>query len=333
MNKKTNIKDISFAASEYNKERTYWLDKLSGDLIKSYFPYDYDQLNEGNKKYEVFSFSLNDNLYDRLMKITNNSDQRLFVVLFAATTILLDKYTGNKDIVIGIPIDKQEKEGNYLNTILSIRHIIEDDASFKDLLINLKKTITDARLNLNFPIELLQNELNIEFEEGEIPLFDMVVLLENIHAKSYVSHLGLNLFFNFKRTENSIDCKIEYNTALYKESTIERISAHLMNVFNNCLTDVDILHRDIKILSEDEISQTLFESNETQVENTSDKTIIDLFEEQVSFTPEKIALEFEGEKMSYRELNKKADGVAHYLSKLGVKQDTVVALMGKRKIL
>ncbi len=319
--------EITYAASQYGRERDYWLNKLSGELVKSCFPYDFKRTNKNEYRKESVRFRFSEELFSKLMGISSKLDHRLYMFLVAGLVILLKKYTGNDDILLGTPIYKQDIEGDFINTVLVLRNQINDSMSFREVLLKkVRETVIEANENQNYPIETLLFQLDIEAPQDEFPLFDIAFLLENIHDKEYLQHTNPNIIFSFSRADNYLDGQLEYNALLYRKGTIERIIRNFMVVQEKVLSNIDIQVRHIDILSDEE-KQQLFAFNDTKVEYPREKTIDKLFEEQVARTPDKIALTYEGDLLTYRELNEKADRLASYLHSISVRCEEPVALM------
>ncbi|NFG32584.1 hypothetical protein FC788_19860, partial [Clostridium botulinum] len=132
--------------------------------------------------------------------------------------------------------------------------------------------------------------------------------------------------------EEEILLSIEYNTRLYKRETIEKMINHFSRILSNLSKDIYIKIDEIEIIEEEEKNQILYEFNDTKVEYPKDKAIQELFEEQVEKTPNNIAVVFEDKKLTYRELNEKANSLARVLRDKGVKADSIVGIMVERSI-
>ena len=326
---------IAIAASDYNKEKDYWLGKMAGELQKSCFPQDHLKPGAKGLKREVKDAetaklageSFRGETLTQLMKLSRNSDYVLHMIFTGGVAALLYKYTGNQDIILGIPIYKQEKEAEFLNTVLPLRIQLDDAMNFKELLIQVRKTMVEANENQNYPIETLLFQLNIPFSGGEFPLFDVGVLLENIHEKKYILHTHPNVIFSFLRTHDAVEGEVEYNPSVYDKNTMERINRHL-----TCMIEKAIVHLEepisrIDILSTEEKRQLLVDFNAGRRDYPAEKSIDLLFEEQAARTPAQIALTYEGEPMIYQQLNKEADELAANLRYRGVEIEEPVALM------
>jgi amino acid adenylation domain-containing protein len=328
---------IAFAASEYGKERGYWLNKLSGKLVKCSFPFDFDKIElKGRKKgavdIEVIKTRITGKLFFMLMKLSKKSDYTLHMILTAGIISLLNKYTHSNDIIVGMPIYKQEFEGEFLNTVLALRNKLKDNTNFKELLLQVRHTIVEANENQNYPIETLLYQLNLPFSESDFPLFDVVLLLENIHDKRYIQHIHPNIVFSFLKTDEYIEGTLEYNSLLYLRETIERIIKHLIRLLEKAVSITDLPLSDIDILSEEEKKQLLFDFNDTQRKYPDKKTIDELFEEHAEKTPGKIAVNCREDSLTYGTLNEQSDRLAGYLRSKGLQQEEAVGILTENSI-
>ncbi|MCP4157996.1 MAG: amino acid adenylation domain-containing protein, partial [bacterium] len=337
------LKEISSAktraAGSNVREREFWLEKLSGDWTKTIFPYDSTE-SVPEKPKACYHIRFGDKNYADLMRLRNGSDQRLFMILAAQLVVLLHKYTGSRDIILGTAIVKQEIEGDFINTVLTLRNRFEKNTTFKELIKKTRQTIIEAAEHQNYPIEVLLHKLNLPAASAYFPLFDVTILLENIHDRSFTTHLETNLDFIFRRTEKDLELKVEYNGSLYEESTVQRIAGHFKILVDTMTGILNTAVPEIAILSDDERKKLLHEFNDTAGEYPKGKTIHRWFEEQVLLTPEAAAVTGPaapqgGEEVSltYSELNAKANRLARYLRSRGVTPDSITAVMAERTVL
>ena len=317
----------AFAASQFERERKYWLNKLSGEPVKSSFPPDFKTAGETGENVETVTFEFPAVLFERLMEIINNSDPRLHIVLTTGLTLLLYKYTGNTDIIIGTPIDKQEVEGEFINTVLALRNQIEEQMTVRDFLMQVRQTIIEAGENQNYPLEKIPYELNMRVDEKEFPLFAVAVLLRNIQDQSYIQHIKLNMIFSFLRTAGHLEGVVRYNASLYNKKTIERVINHYIYLLQEAFNHLDCKLIDVPLLTEEDIKHLLVDFNNTGTDYPRDKMIHQLFEEQVERTPEHIAVESNGIKVTYKELNTKANQLGRLLNEKGIEPGKIAAIM------
>ncbi|MCP4155659.1 MAG: AMP-binding protein, partial [bacterium] len=312
------------------KERKYWLNKLSGELVKTGFPFDPGEPVEDEPQFKTANFVFSDEIFSRLARLSNDSDLRLYIILTTCLILLLEKYSGSRDILIGAPIYKQEIEGEFINKILVLRNLLKDDMTFKELLLQVSRTNLEAVENVNYPLETVPYELNMTFPENEFPLFDVAVLLENIHDESYLSNLNLNVVFSFLKTENTVAVTVRYRASNYRDETVERIIRHLDNLMNQALFGIDNKIADISVMSEEELKQLLVDINETAAQYPRKKTIHRLFREQAGKTPDNIALQYGDRHLTYEQLEEKSNRFAGILRSKGVGTGTIAALLLER---
>ncbi len=321
---------LLIAANQQTTEKAYWLEEFSGELTRTSFPTDYPVSNN-SPVFARTTFCFNPELVERLTRISNQSAARLYMALTTGLVGLLHKYTGNTDIIIGTPILKQQTEGEFTNTVLILRNIFEEKVTFKDLLLNTRQTITNAAKYQSYPLEILIDQLGFT---NHLDLFDIVILLENIHDINYLQNWRSNLTFSFHSTETEIGGFIEYNTLLYKESTIRRIIDQLENLLTAALGQPEEEITEIDILTPVERELQVSGLNRTNISYPTDKLIHHYFEEQVKNHPEKIAIQLADTKiqLTYRELNGKANQLARLLQQRGVQANTIVAMVIERSL-
>jgi tyrocidine synthetase-3 len=336
MKKQKYSEQLVIAAGQNLKERDYWLNKLSGELEKTIFPYDFPKPAHEDKGSEVVNIIFPGEISAKLIKLSGGSDPRLHMILAAAAAVLLRKYSykrdREKDIMMGIPIYKQVVEGEFINTMLTLRITIEDHMTFKELLLNVRKTIIEAAENQCYPIEILIKELNLQDNVEGFPLFDVVILLENIHDKMYLAGINPRVTFSFSRKDSTIEGVVEFNPLFYEKITIQRIIRHFLQLLGIILGDVNSATIDIDILSQEEKKHILMDFNNTQTRYPGDKTIDELLAEQVEQTPDRIAVVFAHQQLTYGELNHRANQLAAVLAERGTKPGTILAIMLDRSL-
>lgn len=323
------------AASQHVKEGEYWLEKFSGDFVKSCFPYDNNKADMCRNKVDTIKFSFSDYLNSKLIRMSNGADSRLFMILLAGLNLLLDKYTGNGNVTVGAPIFKQEKDGQFINTVLALKTEIIRDSTFKELLLKVKETIFEAVENQNYPIETLVYQLGMEDDQNSFPLFDVAILLQNVHNRDYLNNIKTNITINFNNTGAQIEGELEYNPELFEKSTIKRILSHYENLMMQAISNVNLSLKEIDTIHAAEKELILNSFNDSGMPYTADKTIHRLFEEQVRMTPDNTALQYEGQQLTYSQFNEKANRLARTLRGNGVgcsEKQSIVAIMVERSL-
>jgi amino acid adenylation domain-containing protein/non-ribosomal peptide synthase protein (TIGR01720 family) len=269
---------------EFEEAKRYWLNKLSGELSEIRLLGDFPGTRQYKPAHLKISFS--SDLTEKIMHISKNNDLSLVVMALASFKILLYRYTGQRDIVVSTPIFNTLSQ-EYNKWIL-LRDIIDSQATFKELLIEVKQTVSDAYKNQHYPFRRLIEHLN---KGKAFSLFRMVLLLESIQDKAFISDI-IDEFQNdimviFARNEDRSQLRgnIIYNSALFKEETIQSLADHYVSILTQVLNHLDIKIRDIDSLLEDEKRRLLYEFNQTQRGYSCDITIHEGFEAQVEKTP------------------------------------------------
>jgi amino acid adenylation domain-containing protein len=326
---------LAIPAAQNIEEKNYWLTKLSGELIKASFPGDYNKRVKNTRRIDTAAYTLPGELFSRLLELSKDSDARIFVTIVAGVMLLLNRYTYNRqeDIAVGTAIYRQERNHDFINTVLVLRNQVSPGTTFKEFLIHVGQVIREANLYQNYPIEALLQLLDMSpTADEDFPLFDVTVIMENIHDKKYLSHIHFNTFFIFKRNDEGMELTVEYNSLLYKKSTIERLVSHYFRLLKNALFNVNSRVFEIDILSGKEKKEILFEFNDTKADYSMDKTMHQLFEEQAAQTSGNIAVICGDISLTYAQLNQRANQLAWELRKRGLMPNRFVAIIIDRSI-
>ncbi len=349
MNKQDIPIDERIASTQKSKERKYWLNKFSGQLNKAYFPHDHlDPQEQHEQQYQHqqddnpgenhqykgrrVTLSLSPGLCANFLKASRDSDARLFMVLAASVVLLLRKYTHNADITIGTTVLKQTGEVNYFNTVLPLRNHIHGGMTFKELLLQVRETVIGATQHQNYPVKSLLYQLKLPYSDIDFPLFDTAVLLQNIHSQTYLQGIKPNVIFSFTRRDQQIEAAVEYNAVYYTPQTIDKIMNHFNHLAHQALTGAAEKIDSYKFLTPAEERQLLARYNDYPLQYPQDKTIHQLFQEQVERTPDAIAAAQEDSQIQFKHLNEKADRLAGHLISKGITRGSIVGLMVERSI-
>jgi amino acid adenylation domain-containing protein len=327
---KEHLDKLSVAASRNIKEKNFWLKQLAAAPQRCCFPHDHSSGKvdrPGGRVFRIYRFKWQGELFLKLKKAATESDIRLHMILTASLIALLQRYTAQTDIMVGTAIYRPELEGEFINTVLALRSQVAGEMSYKELLLQVRQTIVAANEHYGYPLELLLKHLHLPVSDRDFPLFDAAILLENIQERNHISHLPLNMFFFFTRSDGCIEGILEYNSAVYGEAAVERLVSHLTQLTAGALEDADRPLRDIEILLPEERRQLLLEFNRTQTDFHRDVPIHRLFEEQAQRTPDRQAIGFAGGFFTYREVNEEANRLARYLGNRGMGPGHIVGLM------
>jgi amino acid adenylation domain-containing protein len=330
-----NYDKLAAAADQNVKERDFWLQQLSGELVKSSFPYDHkNKINPVETNDMRLSFP--QDISSQLMKLSKGSEIKLHMILSAILEMLLNKYTGHNDIIIGVPIYKQDTDIDFINTVLILRNRIRTGTTFKELLLQIRETLVQATENQNYPIEILLEQLGMSDHGKNFPLFDVIIMQENIHEKKYLRYINYNMLFTFKRTGESIEGAVEYNSQLYEKNTIARLIDHYHRLLSEVFANMDTPVRDIDILKDEEKKKLVYDFNDTQQQSPKGETIHELFAQQAEKTPDRVALVSEellrDFQLTYKELNNKSRQLTCFLRNREVKPGIIVGLMVEKSL-
>ena len=339
---------------------------LSGKLLENQLDYWRSQLAEGAGLLQLptdrprpsvqtylgatQSFSLNWELTQKLQTLSRKTNSTLFMILQTVFAALLYRYSGQPDIFIGSPIANRNRSeiesliGFFVN-ILVLRTRFEDDISFSSLLTQARKTILDAYKHQDVPFEQVVEALQIQRSLSHSPLFQVMFVLQNTPVSKVqlpdvtLSKLDLenrtakfDLTLSITETDRGLVGEWEYNTDLFNGSTIERMAGHFENLLSAIVENPQQKVSELSLLSEAERHQLLNEWNDTAKEYPNDKCIHQLFEQQVVNTPDAIAVVFENQQLTYRQLNQKANQLAHHLQSLAVRPEMLVGICIERSI-
>ena len=321
---------LVIAAAERIKERDYWLDKLAGIPLATGFPPDLERTGGARRGMDSETFEVHGELFSGLMKLANHSDTRLHMILLAALVVMLNRYTGKTDILLGSPIYRQDVDSRFINTVLVLRNILEGGMTFKDLLLQVRQTVMEAAEHYAYPLKVLIEQLNLPPGDDGFPLFDVLVLLRNIHDEQDVRDIRPHMVFSFCRESHCLVCLLKTNSSLYEKAAVKNIIRHFNFLLSSLLADVDARVEDISLLSAEEKRLILSDFNNTAAAYPRQRTIHEWFESRVEKTPAHTALAAGDHFLTYRELNKRANQLARLLRQTGVKPGGVVGLLIER---
>jgi tyrocidine synthetase III len=333
--RRLSLDELRIAALKNNTEKEYWRKQMEGDPVAVHFPFTKNPgENQQTRNMETDTFRQTGRLMDRLLQLSNHNERILFMIELAAIKALLKRYNNaTDDIIVGTPILKQEKEGQYINTVLPLRDRLQSSMTFKELLKQIRKTVQEANKYQNYPVRLLVKDLQMHYGNSDFPLFQVAAQQENIHEPHAVDHIPVSMRFTFKKETARIEGKLEYDAHRYTKSSIQRILTHYSHFLEDALKDIEKPLKDIEIFSEQEKQQLLIDFNDIGGPFPEDHTIHGLFEAQVKNTPDTTALVTpENQHISYRELNRQAEKEAAVLKNEGLRPGDIAAIKMKRSI-
>ncbi|MCP4217867.1 MAG: amino acid adenylation domain-containing protein, partial [bacterium] len=338
-----------------DKQKQFWLKELAGELPLLNLPTDYARPSMQSFDGGSVKFRLSRGETNALKQLASASGATLFMVLLALKNILLAKLSAQEDIIIGSPIagrrhtDLRRIIGMFVNT-LALRNTPGADKTFTGFLQEVRDKTLQAYENQEYPIQELVNDLGVRRDVGRQPLFDTVLVfqdfIETARGKQKVALPELTLeSYPYERKTAKFDltlCAVEregilaftfeYGARLFKEETIERFIRYFRKIMETVIQNPGQTLGEVALISENEKRKVLHDFNATSVQYPADKTIHQLFHEQVETHGDAIALSGGQLSLSYKELNRKSALLAHVLREKGVAPDVVVGIMADRSI-
>ena len=312
------------------EEREYWINRLSHDIETTNLRLDFLRPVNYTTQKDAIEITLAVDLFQKLEKLTSGGPFLLYTTLMSALIICLYRYTGSATIYVGCPPVKEKSDLRQPPNALTIFQNIDDRVSFRELLIGLRQTLLDAHTRQDYPFDRLVRDLRLGDVSNKCPLFDVALILSNIHAE--MADVGNDITFAFTRADDHIGGVVSFNSNLFRRETIERFANHFANLLSAALNDPSAAIFELQILNETELRHLLEECNDTRTDFKSENCINELFERQAELRKDSLAVVFDDEMLSYGELNRRANQLAHYLRRKGVGPETLVGLYIERGI-
>ncbi|MCP5053025.1 MAG: AMP-binding protein, partial [bacterium] len=329
--------NVMIAGGNFNREKDYWLNRLSGKLTVGTFfnnnPPLRDDLPTALTGLDR-SFRFPDGLFREIVRIGNHSEYGVFIILTAAVSYLVSRYSGKEDIIIGVPVLIEDKEDSYFNQMLPLRNPVPADETFKDLLVRVKNTVSETYENMNYPLDDIAKQLDLAYQIDRF--YDIVVVFENIHgnAEEVAKEHPQNMVCVFNMTGEYLEGRLRgHHFSDNKRLLVQQFQKHLINLFQVIAPDLLTALSDIEILGEDDKNKLLYEFNKTRVgEFAGCGTVHQTFEEQVYKSPDRTALEYDGHSWTYNALNRQINRLSGYLYKRGLRSDSICGIMMERSV-
>lgn len=332
------------------KQLAYWQKRLSDAPSLINLPTDYPRSQiepfEAAKTPFRISKSLSESM-ERFCKEQHSTPFNFFLSIYA---LLLKIYSGDTEINIGVPFanrhspEEQRLIGLFVNTLV-MNCRIKTESSFVEYIKSMFEMISEAFANQQISFESIVDSLKIGRNLTYHPLFQVSFNYLPVSEKSMIigDTRGIvinnssgtpefDLSFEVLKSEEGYDCVITYNSKIFKAETIERLKNHYIHLMEMMIRNPQTHLNEICVLNEIEKQKILIDWNNTAKDFPRDKTVHQFFEEQVLKTPDNIALIFGEQQLTYRQLNEKANQLAHYLRKRGVKADTLIAMVCERSL-
>jgi len=325
-----------FQSEKIKSQETFWLQQFTDDVPVLNLPADFPRPTFQSFAGSEYNFAIGDEEAARLNDLAGQENATLFVVLLSIFNLLLFKLSGQEDIVVGTPIagrrhsDLEKMIGMFVNT-LALRNYPEGAKTFRGFLQEVKERSFQAFENQDYQFEDLVEKISLNRDTSRNPLFDVKFVLQNMEKAKIDPAIQEKLDFKVStckfdirssKFDISLDAiegggklyfMVEYSTDLFKPGTIKRFMTYFKKIISSVLAQPDRELQEIEIITDEERKQILGDFNDTDAPFPGDRTIVHQFEEQVERAPDRLAVVFKDEFITYAYLDEVAGRLAHYL--------------------
>jgi amino acid adenylation domain-containing protein len=337
------------AGKALEKQLAYWKKQLAAAPANLNLPADHPRPAVQTFRGTALSIAFSRKTYDDLSALASNSGATLFMLLLAGFQALLSRYSGDTDILVGTPIanrtrtETEEMIGLFASTLV-LRGDLAGDPTVLELLRRTKQTALDAYANQDVPFEKLVEELNPERSLSHNPLFQVMFSLQNaarqgfqlsgleitpLRATIETAKFDLSMFLT--ESPDGLGGRIEYNTDLFEGATIERVWRHYERLLAGAVANPELRLSELPLMGNDEQEEMLTRWNNNAAV-FPDCCVHEWFEQQARATPGAIACRFEEERLTYGELNEKANQLAHDLAERGAQAGERIGVYLERSL-
>jgi surfactin family lipopeptide synthetase A len=332
-------------ARALQRQRPYWMEHLRGEWPVLEMPLDFGRPAVFDTEGAKMPFAFSPETTARLKQLADDQHCTLHALLLSLYKVLLAKYTGQEQIVVGIPVagrrhpDLQGMQGMFVNN-LALRSTVTGNVPFATFLRTEHRLVQDALDHQDYPFEALVAELGAKRDMSRNAAFDTMFNYQNIGTPA-LQHAGIALsrhFFDpgFSKfdislevfeAEDALQCAFEYATRLFRPETIAGLVTHLGNLVERVIANPGSDLADLSLLTDAEYDRLIVRFNATGRNYPHDRTIPQLFEEQAAATPARVALEYLGQTLTYQELDRRAGQLAALLREKGIVANRIVAVL------
>jgi amino acid adenylation domain-containing protein len=332
------------------EHRRYWHARIGADLPVLDLPLDRPRPPALTFHGREHTFVLGPAQLAGLRALAQRQQASLFMLLHALVKVLLHRHSGQTELIIGSPIagrahpDLDGQVGFYVNT-LALRDRVDPDATFATLLRDVRRTTLEAFEHQLYPFDYLVNELPLKRDLSRSPIFDVLLVLQNqderprpmgpvtMHSFLEASDTAkLDLTFLFKEIGDQLQAAIEYNRDLFDAGRIERMARHFATLADAVIRDAETPVGRLALLPAEEWRRVVEEFQGPLVRAERGATLVSWFEGQVRRSPGAVAVGCEGERLTYAELNGRANRLAARLRRLGVGPEERVGMYFERSL-
>ncbi|HEV2992738.1 MAG TPA: amino acid adenylation domain-containing protein [Candidatus Angelobacter sp.] len=329
------------------QQMEYWRRQLKGVAVLP-LPTDKPRASVRSQKGATIQFKFSDHLTTKLRQFCRQEKATLFMALLAAFQVLLSRYAGEQEVAVGTAIaNRTRKEfrdvvGLFANTLV-LRTNVAGNPGFREVLARVREVAFGAYKNQDVPFDQLVSEIEFERDLSRTPLFQVMMLLQNVdHAKTLdlpglhleeftpvVPAAKFDLTLEFIESPDAIRGDLSFASELFEPQTARRMVDQLQSLLEQVAANPERRISEILLLADFERQQFLVDWNATEVEYPQ-VFVHENFERQVTQAPNSVAVEHDGQRLTYAELNRRANQLARYLKKLGIGPETLVGISLER---
>ena len=330
---------------QWEEDKVYWSEKLKG-LNALQLPTDKAVPNEATFAGARYCLSFPPDLTQQVRKLAQKNGATLFMTMLAAFKVLLYRYTQQRDLAVGSVVANRNIPGteqmaaDFVNTLL-LRTVLPKEGTFLEVLSEVRETCLDAFAHQTIPFGQVIQTINSENNDSDWDQIQVAFVLEPAISQSpggwelsqldiHTDSAKFDLTIELDERENNIIGRVEYRTDLYEEATIARLIQHYKVLLQAITASPDKPYAQLSLLKEEEKQQMLIDWNDNQVDYEGEDGLHKIIEKQVDRTPEATAVIFEGETLSYSELDRRANQLARHLLNLGAQPDQVIGVWTDR---
>lgn len=334
----------------FKEYSSYWEQKLEGMPDQLSLPFDRQRPAVRTYKGACYTLLLSKDLINALEVLSCQEGATLFMTVLAAFKVLLYRYTDEEEIVVGTPVagrnhvEVEDLIGFFVNDLVLRTQVLGHD-SFRALLHRVKEVALEGYAHQEFPFVKLVEMLRPQRVMLHNPLFQVWLAFHNMpYSKLDLPQLTtvslpqddeltwIDLALEFRQKDGHLEGTFTYNTDVFELATIARMAGHFERILQGIVANPDQCLNRLPLLTDSENYQLLVEWNKTQTADGRNICIHTMFEEQVRRTPDAVAIELEGQCLTYRELNSRANALAYQLQELGVEPEVLVAIFLERSL-
>jgi amino acid adenylation domain-containing protein/non-ribosomal peptide synthase protein (TIGR01720 family) len=345
------------SSKEGEAHRAYWRQQLLGTLPILELPTDRPRFSSHSLKGQTYTSSLSPELTKQIKSFAQAHHMNLSIILLGIYKVLLYRYTGLEDIIVGMPTigrpeERFDSQIGYFINMLPVRSQVRDDQCFTNFIKELQLNVVDGLDHAVYPFPVIVRELNVPRAQTNSPVFQTAFVYQNFLQSTSLKAIDdqcqntLNIEFmedihqegEFEFALEIFDqgdhftLNVKYDPDLYDHSTIQRMLGHYVKLAEEIVSDPNLTLGEYSFMSKEEQATILIDWNATQAEYPKDHTIHQLFEEQVERSPEHTAAIFEENSLTYRQLSDKANQLARVLREKGVTPNSIVGIIVERSL-